>query len=552
MHCSRTIPARCLLNGAILLLAFVTGPALAQSAAAELLREQLEYGSLGGELIVSGEQLHATPAMLELYAGNDFELLWMRPQQMTALEMIAERIAQEGLYKEDLPLSLLRQADTEAQRTAAATDLVKRDLLATETFMRAAYLLYFGKVNPQKLDNDWNFNRAFDPGANPIKFLRSVIDDDRPDQRLIEALPREPIYFATMGTLKQFRQIEEAGGWQSIGDGPTLRENDRDARVAALRERLRITGQLSAAADDNSDLFDATLVAAVQLFQEQHGLDADGLVGGGTLRALNVPVEERIDQLRMALERMRWVLDELSDNMLIVNIAGFRATLIQEGAQTWDGRVMVGKPYRKTPIFRGDMEYLVFNPTWTVPPGILAKDTLPAIQRDSNYLERTNMAVLTRDGTTVNPGTVDWQSLTARGFPYILRQQPGPKNAMGQVKFIFPNEHFVFLHDTPSKSLFNKPERAFSSGCIRVENPLELAELLLDDKNKWDRTDIDGLLAQGETRTVHLREAFPVLLMYLTAISEPDGTTYFYRDIYERDASLLNKLKADIVMDLPD
>jgi len=466
--------------------------------------------------------------------------------------MIAERIAQEGLYKEDLPLSLLRQADTEAQRTAAATDLVKRDLLATETFLRAAYLLYFGKVNPQKLDNDWNFDRAFDPGANPIKFLRSVIDDDRPDQRLIEALPREPIYFATMGTLKQFRQIEEASGWQSIGNGPTLRENDRDARVAALRERLRITGQLSAAADDNSDLFDATLVAAVQLFQEQHGLDADGLVGGGTLRALNVPVEERIDQLRMALERMRWVLDELSDNMLIVNIAGFRATLIQEGAQTWDGRVMVGKPYRKTPIFRGDMEYLVFNPTWTVPPGILAKDTLPAIQRDSNYLERTNMAVLTRDGKTVDPGTVDWQSLTARGFPYILRQQPGPKNAMGQVKFIFPNEHFVFLHDTPSKSLFNKPERAFSSGCIRVENPLELAELLLDDKNKWDRTDINELLAQGETRTVHLREAFPVLLMYLTAISEPDGTTYFYRDIYERDASLLKELKADIVMDLQD
>ena len=444
MHCSRTISARFLLKGAILLLAFATSPVLAQSAAAELLREQLEYGSLGGELIVSGERLHAAPAMLELYAGNNFELLWMRPQQMTALEMIAERITQEGLYKEDLPLSLLRQADTEAQRTAAVTDLVHRDLLASETFIRAAYLLYFGKVNPQKLDNDWNFNRAFDPGANPIEFLRSIIDDDRPDQRLIEAMPRGPLYFATMEALKQFRQIEQAGGWQAISTGPTLRENDRDGRVAALRERLRITGQLSAAADNNSDLFDAPLVAAVQLFQDQHGLGTDGLVGGGTLRALNVPVEQRVDELRMALERMRWVLDDLSDNMLMVNIAGFRAALIQKGLQTWDGRVMVGKPYRKTPIFRGDMEYLVFNPTWTVPPGILAKDTLPAIQRDANYLERTNMAVLTRDGTTVNPDTVDWQSLTARGFPYILRQKPGPKNAMGQVKFIFPMSTLCF------------------------------------------------------------------------------------------------------------
>ena len=529
----------------------LAGPAAAQSAAAELLRQQLEYGSLSGESRMNGESLHAASLMLELYAENDFALLWTRPEQLAALEQLAQRIDAEGLDPDDLPLQALRKADEEAQRSGAATALVERELLATETLIRAAYLLNFGKVNPYNLDNDWNFNRSLRPDLTPIDFFLAAIAADDLNLYLAEDMPRGPIYIATMEALAAFRKISRSGGWQPVSAGATLHEGDSDPRVMALRARLRMTGQLTAAADSGTDVFDNALVEAVIRFQDQHGLETDGAVGGRTLAALNVPVDTRINQLRMALERLRWVLDELADDMLIVNIAGFRASLVQDGQVSWDGRVMVGQPYRKTPIFRDDIEYLVFNPTWTVPPGILAKDTLPAIQRDPGYLARTNMVVLTRDGKSVDPATIDWPSMSARGFPYILRQQPGPKNAMGQVKFIFPNEHFVFLHDTPSKSLFNKPERAFSSGCIRVQYPLELAELLLDDKDQWSRAKIEAMLAQKKTRTVHLRAAFPVLLMYLTALTEPDGTSYFYTDIYERDARLLEELNADIVMEIP-
>jgi murein L,D-transpeptidase YcbB/YkuD len=536
---------------ALLCATLVAGPAAAQSAASELLRERLEYAALGGELVISDVRLHAAPLMLEVYAASNFELLWTRPEQLAALATIARRMDDEGLDSGDLPLNALRQAAAAAENSAADIMLVERDLLATETFVRAAYLLFFGKVNPYKLDNDWNFKRALRPDTDPADFIFMAITTDDLSKRLYAETPRGPFYLATMQALADFRQIEQAGGWQALSAGATLREDERDPRAQELRARLRITGQLSAADDTGTDLFDAGLAAAVQRFQDQHGLDIDGAVGPGTFAALNVPVGTRIDQLRMALERMRWIMDDRDDNMLVVNIAGFRAILVQNGAETWNGRVMVGKPFRKTPVFRDDIEYLVFNPTWTVPPGILAKDTLPAIQRDPGYLERTNMTVLTHDGTPVDPATIDWPSMQARGFPYILWQQPGPKNAMGQVKFIFPNEHFVFLHDTPSRNLFDRPERAFSSGCIRVENPLELAELLLDDKDKWSRADIDSILAQKKTRTIHLRDDFSVMLMYLTALTEPDGTTRFYRDIYERDARLLQALNADIVIDAP-
>jgi murein L,D-transpeptidase YcbB/YkuD len=537
---------------ALLCTTIVAGPAAAQSATAELLREQLEYAALGGDMVIGGIHLQTAPLMLEVYAASNFELLWTRPEQLAALEKIVRRLDAEGLDAADLPLDTLRQAATAAENSAADIVLAERDLLATEAFIRAAYLLFFGKVNPYNLDNDWNFKRTLRPAAAPANFILTAIASDDLSEYLLAEIPRGPFYLATMQALADFRQIEQAGGWQPVSVGATLRAAERDPRVPELRARLRVTGQLSAADDSGTDIFDTGLTAAVQRFQDQHGLDVDGAVGPGTLAALNIPISTRIDQLRIALERMRWVMNDLEDNMLVVNIAGFRAILMQNGAETWNGRVMVGKPFRKTPIFRDDIEYLVFNPTWTVPPGILEKDTLPAIQRDPGYLARTNMVVLTRDGKEVDPSTIDWPAMRARGFPYILRQQPGPKNAMGQVKFIFPNEHFVFLHDTPSRNLFNRPERAFSSGCIRVENPLELAELLLDDKDKWSRADIDTMLAQKKMRTIHLRESFPVMLMYLTALTEPDGTTRFYRDIYDRDARLLQELNGEIAIDAPE
>ena len=214
-----------------------------------------------------------------------------------------------------------------------------------------------------------------------------------------------------------------------------------------------------------------------------------------------------VDRLRVNLERLRWVLVERTPRFVAVNIAGYQVYYFDDDKVQWTTRAMVGKPYRATPIFRADMTYLVINPDWTVPPGILRNDKLPAIKRDRAYLDKQGMDVVDHSGRVVDPATIDWANVTPKTFPYMLRQRPGPTNALGRIKFIFPNEHFVFLHDTPSRELFSRDERAFSSGCIRVENPFELAEILLRSDPKWTHESLERAVADEKSVTVSLAAA---------------------------------------------
>jgi murein L,D-transpeptidase YcbB/YkuD len=525
----------------------------AQSTRADMLRARLEHGAQGAELIVGGVQLHTGQIMLDVYAGTDFKLVWTRADQLDGLNRIAAQLEREGLDPDDLPLKALAEARANVSQNSSDAALINQELLATATLLRAAYQLKFGKVNPANFDNDWNFSRALIPGQTPTSFFVAATSADDIAEFVIARYPRNLFYASTVDALAHYRALAAAGGWPEVSPGETIHPGDSGPRVAELRQRLQVTGQLSAADNNGSEELDEALTDAVKRFQEQHELDVDGVVGKASVEAMNVPAEFRITQLRLTLERLRWIHDDLRPDMLVVNIAGFHLSLFRDDQVSWRTRVMVGKPYRKTPVFRGDIEYLVFNPTWTVPPGILAKDKLPTIKKEGpGYLQRTNMIVLTQDGVEVDPNTIDWQSMSANRFPYILRQKAGPNNALGQVKFIFPNPHFVFLHDTPGKALFERSERAFSSGCIRVENPLELARLLLNDQDKWDSAAIDATIAGAETKTVHLKNNFPVLIMYLTALGEPGGPTYFYRDIYDRDAGLLKALDGEIVIDLPE
>ena len=250
-------------------------------------------------------------------------------------------------------------------------------------------------------------------------------------------------------------------------------------------------------------IYDDSLLAAVRAFQTAQGIDADGSVGAGTLAALNRPVGDRIVQIEVNLERGRWLLHDLDPTFVVVNVAGFRVYYLRDGALAWSARVQVGKPFRQTPIFRSTIQYLVLNPTWTVPPGIFANDILPAVKRDPGYLAKRELRVVDGKGEPVT-APIDWAAVTPRSFPYMLQQGPGPDNALGRVKFMFPNEYSVYLHDTPSQALFEKSERAFSSGCIRVENALELAALLLDGQADWNAAAIASAVEAGTTRTVTL------------------------------------------------
>jgi murein L,D-transpeptidase YcbB/YkuD len=360
--------------------------------------------------------------------------------------------------------------------------------------------------------------------------------------------PANPIYKHLVLALARYRQLAAAGGWDSIAEGPTLREGDRGPRVAQLRRRLQAEGAEEAAAATDPELFDAGLRQAVARFQRRYRLDADGIVGKQTLAAMNVPVERRVGQIRVNLERAR-ILRDIPDTAVVVDVAGFEVSLLRDGQRLFRSRVVVGKPYRSTPLFSDTITYIEFNPTWTVPPTILNRDVLPAIRSDRDYLKRKNMQVLTRDGVEVNPNTVDWSRYPGQGFPYMIRQRPGPDNSLGRIKIMFPNEHMVYLHDTPSRELFNRSERTFSSGCIRVENVEELAGLLLDDPGKWDAAAVDAMIEKGQTRRVSLGEPMPVYLVYWTVEAYADGEVHFKRDPYSRDERFIEVMDQPLVPD---
>jgi murein L,D-transpeptidase YcbB/YkuD len=261
---------------------------------------------------------------------------------------------------------------------------------------------------------------------------------------------------------------------------------------------------------------------------------------------MNVTAAHRVSQVRVNLERSRWVLGGLSDTFVLVNLPAFKVYLIRGGKLAWESRTQIGRIGRQTPAFRADMRYLVFNPDWTVPPTILAQDVLAPMRKGQDAVKRKGLTILDRQGRAVSPASIDWSTATPSNFPYVLRQPPGPNNALGRVKFIFPNEHAIFLHDTPSQELFSADERTFSSGCIRVEHALDLAPILLDGQPGWDASRIEAVVKSGRTETVYLDRPLPVLIVYWTVSVGASGTLRYAADIYRRDPVVLKALDAPL------
>ncbi len=344
--------------------------------------------------------------------------------------------------------------------------------------------------------------------------------------------------------LERYRQIDADGSWPQIPSGPLLRLGSRSERVLALRHRLRATGDLpplgdlaqvgSETADFDAELrFDHGVAQAVRQIQRRHGLYVDGIVGRKTLAALNVPVQDRIRQLQHNLEN-RQLPEDLGDRYVLVNIPGFTLRLVDRDREVWVTRVVVGKRKRRTPMLRSTIDHVIFNPYWHVPSRIARQELLPHVVADPRYLSKQQMEIVAPGGQVLDPSGIDWTAVDVLDFPYFIRQRPGAKNALGRVKFIFPNKYSVYLHDTPSRALFARAERAFSHGCVRVEKPLELATHLLREQapKRWTPERVEQIIHRGQRTYVKLSQPIDVHFIYRTAWVDDDGTVQFRPDVY--------------------
>ncbi len=506
----------------------------------EQIQQRVEVLRSGYGLELQGEPVSSSVVLPRLYEDADFRPLWQNRDSVDQLFTELQMIEADGLEARDYhypQLVQLREVLNNRDNPALQADF---DLLMTDSLIRMGYHLLVGKVDPVELDSDWNMQEAIGDLETVLE-LAKAIGDGRVNMLVRQLRPQQDAYQGLKKALAHYRRIRDDGGWLPVPPGPILKPGMSGQRVVALRARLEATGDLPAE-NAGSPTFDTAVEQGVEAFQARHNLDVDGKVGKGTLAAMNVPVQARIDQIRVNLERARWVLHRLPEDFILVDIAGFGVSYFRAGVPVWQVRSQVGKTYRKTPVFRAQMKYLVMNPTWTVPPTILEEDILPRLRKDRGYLKKKNMRVIDYKGNTVDASNINWKKYTAKNFPYMIRQDPGPNNALGQIKFIFPNDHAVYLHDTNHRELFGHSERAFSSGCIRIEKPFQLAELLLDDPDNWSREQILDVIDTRQLKNVNLPRPVTVILMYWTAYRGADGKVYFRKDIYDRDPPVLEKL----------
>ncbi len=544
---TRSVPV---IAGALLLLAACAASGTAQVVgdASDGIRNRIEAGRAVGRITAAEHGIRARNALPEFYLRRFYAPAWTTDAGPTpdAMELVrAVRAGSaEGLDPEDYRVETIEALL--ARGSLSGADRVDVELLLTDAFLVYGSHLLHGRVNPETIDPEWIANRR---STDMATVLEEAIVGRRIGASLEALRPGQTRYARLVRALEELEEVQARGGWGSVPAGEKLERGSDGPRVAALRARLIASGDLTQ--DDGStggSLFDGQLEAAVRDFQRRHGLEADGVVGKGTIEALNVPVSERIRQVEVNLERWRWLPADLGARHIEVNIASFETKVVENGAPVLVMRSIVGRPYRETPSFSARMTYLVLAPYWNVPPTIAAEDKLPLIKKDSGYLSKEKMVLFEQaTNSRVDPSTVDWSSLTGRQFNarYRIRQDPGPRNALGSVKFMFPNRHHVYLHDTPSRELFARAARDFSSGCIRLQRPLDLAEYLLRDDPRWSRPAIDAAVASGAERTVQLASPVPVHLLYFTAWVEEDGTLAFRSDIYGRDRAVALGLAAD-------
>ncbi len=465
------------------------------------------------------------------YQARAYQKAWDETL-LSRLISALNRSTEHGLTPCDYRVNLLENADLED---------IRRELMASDAYLTLAGHILTGKVDPISITPSWSIHSR---QKDLVQHLTAALESGEIEKSLNDLAPRCHEYSTLKSALSHYRKIAQSGGWGQIAPGKTLKLGSHDKRVTQLRSRLRISGDLAAepANQDHAE-FTLTLHEAVKKFQKRANLEIDGIVGPNTLRNLNHTPFDRINTLRINMERWRWLPEDLGKRHIRINVAGFYLEARQQGESPRVHKVIVGLGYRQTPIFSNAIKYLDFNPYWYAPRKLATMDKLPMFREDPSYFKRAGFELIDRQNQIVDAETIDWNELSEDYFPYQLRQRPGPQNALGRVKFIFPNQHNVYLHDTPSQELFSKVKRVFSSGCIRVQTPLDLAQWLLKNEDGWDREKIDNIITGGEKTRILLKEPVPIHLLYWTVLVDRESNDLrFINDGYQRDGRILQSL----------
>ena len=494
----------------------------------------------------------AIPLRERFYAERRFQPAWIRDKKVSdqaqKLLQILREADLEGLnpsdYKVDQAESLLAQFK-QGQNGGSSINVetwADLDIMLTDAFFSYGVHVSTGRLDPGKWFYQWiPYRRSVDL----VHVLNDALDKKNIEGALKSLPPRYPAYAQLRTELANYRRIAAEGGWAAIPEKTTLKKGSTGQAVTLLKHRLVISGDLDAAALGVNDHFDGRLQEALQRFQERHGLNTTGVMGEETRKALNFSVEKRIRQIEWNMERWRWLPDELGPRYVMVNIPDYRLFVVENQTTIMSMKTVVGKSAQPTPVFMDNMSYLELNPTWNLPNSIVAEEMIPKVKKDPDFLTKKRIRIYKDWSPTakeIDPKTIDWAKMNPKKFPYRMIQDIGV-NPLGRIKFMFPNQFDVYLHDTTQKSLFQRSKRMYSHGCIRVEKPYELGEWVLKDDPAWSKERLLKEIKKGKRQVVNLPKHIPVYVIYLTAWFDTRGHIHFRDDIYDYDKNLEKVLR---------
>jgi len=483
------------------------------------------------------ENLNNSAEVSSFYEARDFEPVWNDRELREDLFRNIENIEDEGLFFEDYhgeKLQILFRSLNE--NSAEENNLL--EILLTDSYLRLAKDLATGKIKPTEVHEIWG------TAINEIdatSLLKNAISKGNIQKSLDTLKPDHIVYYQLKSALEKFKKagIEEKSPTK-INTGKLIRPGDDSDRLASITKRLSELGFYKGAIDSTNTTYNEELQDVVKAFQLEHDLQVDALLGNTTISNLNLTRKDRYQQILVNLERWRWLPRDLGEHYIIVNIPDFQLSVVKNEDTIRTHKIMVGTEARKTPVFSDEIGYIIYNPTWTIPPTIKKNDVIPGAQKDIGYFQKKNIKIFDNGGNAVDPASVNFNSSEARGYTY--RQPAGPTNPLGIVKIIYPNEYLIYLHDTPSKSLFEKNARAQSSGCVRVQDALGLAKYLISDQERYDDEKIEDILKSGKTTQIPVKQKVQVHHFYWTAYQKKD-TIKFVDDIYNLDQKTWDLLK---------